>query len=556
VFLLPFAVALPTAMWFDVAEVGETAGPMLLFACALLGPVFVVQLLGLLLKSRREMAFWRQHRQLSLARFLEVLHKHLRVVTMRGWALLLTGLLMTVIALAAKWAEFGLIAVLSLLMFYGVVGWTIFVSTFLVSRLERGLMREKGRIERRMSPAVVLVGDKAEEVVGFRRVPVPWGYYLLLDDPNPPRLKTPSRYAVGTRASSGELEMRSRLRSTPRGHWFLGPAPIWYQDVLGITRVSVVSYASAELKVLPPVPPVQIVEPPRTRLDTPDVLTKPHRYATEDHFRFREYIQGDDTRRIHWRLSMRAGQLHVRLPEAKEVSTNQVILVLDSYLPRGQLLDASMGGEEILDALVLAFLGIGREMVERGDRVTLVAAASGVSKDEIVLEKMLANRNPVARWQDVGARVRWQGQWDIPAMMEEVGKDVSAVVVTARFTSAPPGILPGQSCTWLFMDPSDALGKPEVHWTTQVIGRGPVAALSWLFRLPYPVGSEENALVPRLRSTLRIRSLYQARTVMRAVARKRAGATLAELKRRGDAIYRIERQPRHIRLVGLASRKS
>lgn len=561
VFLLPFAIALPTAMWFEASEVGDTSGPMTLFAVALLGPVFVIQILGLLLKSRKELGYWRSQGQLGPARFLDVLHRHLRVVTVRGWTLLLTGLLMTVVALAAKWAEFGLLAVLSLLLFYGVVGWTIFVSTFLVSKLERGLVSEKGSIERRMSPAVVLAGEPAEEVVTFRRVPVPWGYYLLVDDPNPARLTTPSRYAVGASANASELEMRTRLRSTPRGHWFLGPAPIWYQDVLGITQVSVVSYASAELKVLPPVPPVRIVEPPRTRVDTPDIVTKPHRYATDDHFRFRDYTAGDDTRRIHWRLSMRAGQLHVRLPETKETSTNQVLLVLDSWLPPGQLLDASHGGDEILDALVLAFLGIAKELTERGDKVTLVAAATGAAREEVLLERMPCNRNPMARWQDLGARVGWQGRYDIPAMLggldgqKGAPKEVHAVVVTARFTAAPPGMAPGQSITWLFMDPADVLGKADPHWVAGVVGRGPLGVLSWLTRLPYPVGSEENGTLHRLRATMRVRSLFHARQALRKVARRRAGATLRELEARGDAIYRIERHPRHIALVGLRAKR-
>ncbi|MBA2321789.1 MAG: DUF58 domain-containing protein, partial [Deltaproteobacteria bacterium] len=377
VFLLPLLVALPTAMLLQASEVGETVGPMLLFATCLLGPVFVMQLLGLLLKSRRELVFWRRHGALGFTRLLDVLYRHLRVVTVRGWVLLLAGLLTTVAALAAKWAVFGLLAVLALLLFYGVVGWTIFVSTFLTSRLERGLQRDKGSVTRRVTPAVVLAGDRAEEVFTFRRVVVPWGYYLLVDDPNPYRLGTPARYAVGAAATAGEVEQRTTMRRTPRGHWFLGPAPIWYQDVLGITRVSVVSYATAELKILPAIPGVTVVEPPRSRLQVPDVVTKPHRFATEDHFRFREYARGDDTRRIQWRLSLRAGHLHVRLPEARETSANQVLLVLDSYLPKGTILDASHGAEELLDVLVLAWLGIAKELVERGDKVILLAATSG-----------------------------------------------------------------------------------------------------------------------------------------------------------------------------------
>jgi hypothetical protein len=130
-----------------------------------------------------------------------------------------------------------------------------------------------------------------------------------------------------------------RLRVTPRGLYQLGPAEVYYQDMLGLTRISLASLATAELKVLPRFRPLEIREPPRSRLQSPDVITRPHRFATEDHFRFREYAAGDDTRRIHWKLSVRSGHLTIRQPETREISTKNVLLVLDTFLPAGRMLD-------------------------------------------------------------------------------------------------------------------------------------------------------------------------------------------------------------------------
>src|SRR5262249_3607712 len=153
------------------------------------------------------------------------------------------------------------------------------------------------------------------------------------------------RYVVGT-GGGKPVEARGRLRATPRGHYFLGPARLWYQDLLGITQISVASAAAAELKVLPHFRPVEIVDPPRTPRQTPDILTKPSKFPTEDHFRFREYAAGDDTRRIHWRLSLKSGRLQVRQPETKEITTQDVVLVLDAFLPPGELLDAADGADD------------------------------------------------------------------------------------------------------------------------------------------------------------------------------------------------------------------
>ena len=99
---------------------------------------------------------------------------------------------------------------------------------------------------------------------------------------------------------------------------------------------------------------------------------------------------------------MRAGRLHVRRPESKETATDRILLVLDSYLPKGELLDAAHGGEEILDALVLARLGIAPELVERGNRVTLLAAATRPDGGAVDLVALHAKAGGVSRCRTSG----------------------------------------------------------------------------------------------------------------------------------------------------------
>lgn len=555
IFLLPLLVALPTALVFELSEVIDTLPALLTFTAAVLVPVTVMQIVGLTLKSAKELRFWRERRGITLSRALDVLYHHASVVTGRGWVLLLGGITMTVISLGLQWAALGLIAVFALLLFYLVVGWTMFVATFLARTFESGISHSGAGIHRQMVPAVAQSGDPVEELITLRQVPVPVGYLLLIEDRNPPRLRTETRYAVGASARSGVIEARGLLKATPRGMYHLGPMRIAYQDLLGITKVSVASTATAALKVLPRLLPVIVVDPPRSPMQTPDIVTKPHRYPTEDHFRIREFLPGDDVRRIHWRLSMRAGGLHVRLPEAKETSTERVVLVLDSYLPSGKLLDASHGGEEILDALVLAWLGIARELSSRGNRVTLLTAAANAEDGSLSLEHLDARAGSVARWQDMAARARWQPRYDLHAMLDAIGPDTHGVVVTARFTAPPPTRVEGKTLTWLMMDPADALGPPDPHWIWEIAGKHPIAWLGWLVFLPFPVGSEENHFGRRIRAAMARRQRWRARKTLRTLARRRAGQTLASLRSRGDAVYRIERTKTAIRLVGIAGRQ-
>ena len=550
--VLPFVIGLMAAMLFSASDVLETGTSMLVFTAVVLFPVSLAQTIGLLLKSRRDVRWWRERGGLSVSRLAEIFHDHARVVTLRGWMLMVSGVVLVVLAVALKWASFGVLAAMALFLFYIISGWTVFVSTFLVQGFERGLERGGTGIERRCSPAVVRTGELSEEVFTFRDVPVPWGYFLLVEDPLPARLETESRYVVGATARRGEVVTSGRLRRTPRGTYTLGPAKLWYQDILGITRVSVANHATAQLKVLPRFRPVQIIAPPRTSTQTPDIISKPSRYATEDHFRFQEYVAGDDTRRIHWRLSMRTGTLQVRQPENKEISTQDVVLTLDTWLPPGRALSAAHGADDILDSLVEAWIAIARELVSRGDRVTLLASVASTEGDGVEIVRMPCRNGQAARWQDLGARARWQGEHSLSDLLDAMGTAVHGVVVSARFTPAPKQRDDGHKTTWLLMDPADALGPPDPHWMRAVVGFTGVLSLArWVLFLPNPTGSEDNSAARRIAAAYGIRQHWSARRTLRSIAQARAERTRAELEARGDAIYRIERRPNLIRLVGL-----
>jgi uncharacterized protein (DUF58 family) len=542
-FVLPFVVGGAASMLFETSEVFETGDAMVLLALVFILPPLVVQLLGVVIKVGRERLFLKEAGRLSMAGTLASVHRHMRIVTPRGWMALGTGLWFVVLSLSAKWASLGMVAVLSLLLFYVILGATSFLSTFQVRTFERGLGRGVAGIRRELSPAVVLAGQVAEERVHLSKVPVPAGFTLLVEDPNPPELETESRYAVGAGARSRKVTLSGTFRKTPRGLHRLGPARIWYQDALGFTRVSVASLATAELKVLPRFLPLNILEPPRSRLEAPDVLTKPHRYATEDYFRFKEYSAGDDTRRIHWRLSIRTGRLQVRLPETRETTTRQILLVLDTYLPRGKMLEDAVGMGKILDALVEVWISLADELMDRGDKVTLVAAVDD-GRGNIRVERHDCTGES-RRWQDLGARARWQGDYDLPRVVGQLVGEVHGVAVSSRFF--PPPIEQqgegGGSFTWVFLPPGDSLGPREPPFWKVWAGGGSSPGLQLflrLFRLPGPPGSDENSFWRQVTDTRRLHGAYVARARLRRIATRQGAATRKALMTSGATVYILE----------------
>ncbi len=549
-FVLPFVVGFVCALFFEVSQVADTLPYLLAISGLVIGPSFIMLIFGVAWKSRRELQLLRQAGRSDATTVLATIHRHVSVVTPRGWAVFSTGILFVLLALGAKWADLSVVAVLALTVFYGVLGLSTFLSAFIVSSFEAQL-KKRASVERQMVQAVILSGEVAEERFTFRRVSVPPLYFLLVEDHLPPRLATTSRYAVGAGARREELVVAGRLRRTPRGMYRLGPAHVYYQDALGFTRVSVASLATAELKVLPRFRSLQIIEPPRSKLEKPDILTRPHRFPTEDYFRFRDYQSGDDTRRIQWKLSMKAGQMQLRMPETKEISTKNVLLVLDSYLPSGRMLDDAVGVEEVLDKMVETWISLAKELVERGDRVTMVAAAR-TTKGELGVEVCQAQKGGHVRWQDLGARVVWQGRLELPALLAEAGLDSHGVIVSSRFQSPPPGGFDGQTLTWVYLPPDQALQGKDPTLLEALAGT-PVNAFLWLFRLPFPVGSDENAFFAQLRIFRDQAGRLSARKRLREVAKRDGGRVLSQLRARGDTVYVLHAGQGTHKLVGLQS---
>ena len=554
--VLPIVVALIAAMFLEVSQVADTAPALLLFTTVYLFPIFLMQLVGLTRKTRIELAQLRvqredqgQSRAIPARVALDVVARHVSVITPRGWALLFAGLVFLLGALGAQWGDLGLVATMGLLLFYGMVGVTSFLSAFLVRGFEHAAEARRARIRREMSPAVVLSGEPGEERFHFLGIPVPPGYHLLVEDVLPDELGTETRHVIGAGVRAEEAIVSGRMRRSPRGLYRLGPATIAYQDVLGLTRVSVAAVATCDLKVLPRFRPLEIIEPPKSRQVSPDVVVRPHRFPNEDFFRFREYARGDDTRRIHWKLSVRTGRLQLRLPESREQSVRNVVLALDTFLPGDAGHDA-VGLADVLDRLVETWVSLGAELVSRGESVTMVAAVDD-GRGTLRIES-LSGRAQRTRWQDLGARARWQDRVDLPALLEHVGPSTDGVVVSARFDAPPPLPHDGQRFTWIYHPPEAALGPPEPPFWRQFFG-GAGSALLGIVRLPFPVGSDENTLPAQWRRWRIERARYEARRRLRTRVRVGSASVLNALVGRGDAVYRLEPGPFAHRLVGVAA---
>lgn len=573
-FVLPYVVVTAGLTLFETSEVRDTAGRFGLFTSLFLAPLFLVQLLGVVKKSRAQVELLRKASALTSRTRLDAIARSASMLTPRGTLVLLTGLAFLALALAYHWAQLGVIAVLALTAFYLVTSASVLLSAFIVKRFSSNLLERGAVIHRQYAPGVARAGDLVKDMLDVKGVPVPPGYFLTVAGMLPTRLQTEVRHVLLPKSREERLSLGTLLERTPRGTYDAPPLRVAFTDLLGLTSAHVASLATARLRVLPAVRPAEVVPPPPTSTEEPDILSRPHRFPTEDLFRFREYVAGDDTRRIHWEMSLRAGRMIVKTPDSRESSAKRVVVALDTWVPPDWL-DHTAVIDDALDACVEAWLAVGQRLVEQGEKVTLLLvsrAEDGSLRPEIVPTSGTGGNH--AHALDAGARAEWQTTFRIedvldygvrglaeqqqrtPGGRDEVSFD-NAIVVSMRL-AAPNLPRVARETTWVVYDPNDALGpeprKPLELWvdyddTGRKLSFQELARRAFL--LPYPVGAEENGVVSRMKRLERRLEDRAHRLALRQSAVWAGRQAIAALLAQPDAVYKLEVAEGRHKLVGM-----
>ncbi|HEX8114498.1 MAG TPA: DUF58 domain-containing protein, partial [Kofleriaceae bacterium] len=211
-----------------------------------------------------------------------------------------------------------------------------------------------------------------------------------------------------------------------------------------------------------------------------DAIALPtQRLPTEGTFRIRNYLPGDDARRIHWVRSLQTNRLVVRLADEIPQAEPAVRLILDNELWGADTL-ACRQVRELLDTLVRVWLGTARALTDAGTRVILVAIAERDGAPSVIERPFVPHATrDVLR---LAGRITWQTALTLSSL---VAADASTrqVVVSSRSRK----LVAASPLAWVVV--------PEVAWTSTA---PPVPARS-LARLPYPAGSADNRLGRRIR---------------------------------------------------------
>ena len=413
---------------------------------------------------------------------------HADVLTETGRAMLWTGGAALVAAAATGWASLSVIGSLGLGTVYLTAAWTLGVAG--------GRAPWHGaRIARAILPELAVEGDPLREELRITGVRIPAGMRMFAVG-RTTRHGAISRYAVDASASRGELRLASELGPAVRGEHRAPPLALWLGDVLGLTRSPAIRAGAASFAVLPRPAVIRGVAAV-TGTGDDDARAQPiERQPTEGTFRIRDYLPGDDTRRIHWVRSLQTDQLVVRLPDELPQAEAEIRLILDNELADvGQL--SCPAPQELLDALVRVWLGVARALAAHGHRVTLVAAVDHAGAIAAV-ERTMAARAPAPALR-LGGRVAWQAALPLAALVAR--QPVRQVIVSSR----PRELSAAAETSWLLV--------PEIAWTSAE----PVPAVPGLARLPFPSGSDENRRDHRRRARSRLEARLRDRALFSQV---------------------------------------
>ena len=192
-----------------------------------------------------------------------------------------------------------------------------------------GRLQARGRLQllRRVTPHPVTAGERAVVQVEVTSS----GGARRLD-----RLQVAERAA---RELSGSMPLRARVQRSAgrlvlsypivperRGRWAVGPLEVQRRDLFGVAQWRGPLGPPMLIAVRPVVKELSITN--RSASTDVDRAALGSRTPAADDSSLRDYRQGDDLRRVHWRSSARRGQLMVRQDERSGRRPSSVLLDL------------------------------------------------------------------------------------------------------------------------------------------------------------------------------------------------------------------------------------
>jgi uncharacterized protein (DUF58 family) len=320
-------------------------------------------------------------------------------------------------------------------------------------------------VEREVLPERLPVGTESQVTLRLSGGPL-IGSMSLADtvpDAAGSQPEAPPRFTVHRLSPRTGAQLSYPVRPTRRGLHRLGPLTTHVADPLGLTELERRVPGTRQLLVLPRVTPL-LGTPPAlgAGADTPGAALS-HQGMGQSDVLVREYRQGDELRRVHWRSTARRDELMVRLEERPWRGAITVLLDRRDVAHRGR------GTGSSLELAVELAASICVHLIKRGEPVSLVfedgSAAtppSAANAADAILDVLAAVR-PSARTELAGPAL---AQGDVLAVLGAT-EPAQVANLVAWCPGAGHAVLL-DAATW---DPATATGAPAAAPTASALRR-------------------------------------------------------------------------------------
>ncbi len=243
-------------------------------------------------------------------------------LTTRGRCFLAAGLALALCSLVLRERDFLRLAVL-------VVALPL-VAAAVVTRT-----RYRLSCSRRLDPPRVQLGRSAEVVLRLENVSrLPTGL-MLLEDRLPYALGSRPRFVLPQVLPQTARSVRYPVRTDRRGRYTVGPLAIRLTDPFGLVELTRSFTSADDLIVTPTITPLPGRRGGGDWVGGGESRLRSVAASGEDDVATREYRQGDDLRRVHWRSTARVGELMVRREEQPWQSRTALLLDTRAGAHRG-----------------------------------------------------------------------------------------------------------------------------------------------------------------------------------------------------------------------------
>lgn len=182
------------------------------------------------------------------------------------------------------------------------------------------------QVQRQVTPAEVTAGGEITSRLVVDSTGLALGGAVRYRDTHPDAVRGPAEASlpVGT----GRHRIDHRLTVAWRGRHRLGPLRRSVTDALGLARAQRIVPGTAEVLALPQIHPLEPLRAASGLGSASDATVLKTSLIGTDDVLVREYLPGDDVRRIHWRSTARTGALMVRREE--QAWDPSAVLLLDN----------------------------------------------------------------------------------------------------------------------------------------------------------------------------------------------------------------------------------